>query len=70
MKPKALLTALSLVLGAAALAPQILAQAPDMKLDRTVLPILEPSRKGRQRPDRAHVGHRLLGRRDGGCWRG
>ena len=43
MKPKALLTAFSLVLGAAALAPQVLAQGPDVKLDRTVLPIAEPN---------------------------
>ena len=43
MKPKALLTALSLVLGTAALASQILAQVPNVKLDRTVLPIPEPN---------------------------
>ena len=30
------------MLGAAALAPQSLAQAPDVKLDRTMLPIPEP----------------------------
>ena len=43
MKSSALLTAFSLVLGAAALAPQSLAQTPDVKLDRTVLPIPEPN---------------------------
>ena len=42
MKPNAFVTAFSLVLGAAALAPQSLAQAPDVKLDRTMLPIPEP----------------------------
>ncbi len=40
---KALLTGLSVVLGAAVLAPQVLAQGPDVKLDRTVLPIAEPN---------------------------
>ena len=43
MKPKTILAALSLALGASVLTPAALTQTHDVKLDRTVLPIPEPN---------------------------
>ena len=60
VRPTVLLIAVSFVMDVVALAPQIFAQASDFKLDRTVLPILEPNYPHETeldggRPHRRHV---------------